>query len=113
MKKTIVLGACIFILGSCSNVEEQKDTATGNQQTAAHAESHHNESNDAIEVNNGEYWMVNAIMNFSVLKGNELVNSDDRVNNTVYKALAKQLKDQYHQLIQICTITGKSHDELH
>ena len=113
MKKTIVLGACIFLLGSCSNVEEQKDTATENQQTAAHAESHHNETDDAIELNNGEKWMVNEEMKPFVLKGNELVNTYVRENKTDFKTLAEQLKDQNNQLIQSCTMTGKSHDELH
>lgn len=48
-----------------------------------------------------------------VVKGEELVNSYIQNNQTDYKALAQQIKDQNNQLIKSCTIDGKSHDELH
>src|SRR5690606_19644238 len=81
--------------------------------TEAHAEHHHDESSEAIELNNNEKWIVNEEMKPYVMKGEELVNSYIQDSRTDHKALAEQLKEQNNQLIKSCTMKGKSHDELH
>lgn len=48
-----------------------------------------------------------------VIKGEELVNNYIKNKKTDYKILAENLKDQNTQLIKSCTMSGKSHDELH
>ena len=110
MKKVIVFGMSLMLLWSCNNSTEKSTT---HQETENHAEHRHDESSEAIELNNGEKWLVNEEMKPFVLKGEELVNAYIQNNQTDYKALAKQLKEQNNQLIKSCTMNGKSHDELH
>mgnify|MGYP001190523875 CR=1 FL=1 len=110
MKKVIVFGMSLMLLGSCNNSTEKSTT---HQETENHTEHQHDESSEAIELNNGEKWLVNEEMKPFVLKGEELVNSYIQNNHTDYKALAQQVKDQNSQLIKSCTMDGKSHDELH
>ena len=110
MKKVIVFGMSLMLLWSCNNSTEKSTT---HQETENHTEHQHDESSEAIELNNGEKWLVNEEMKPFVLKGEELVNAYIQNNQTDYKALAQQVKDQNSQLIKSCTMGGKSHDELH
>ncbi len=110
MKKVIVFGLGIMLLWSCNNATEK---STMHQETKSHTEQHHDENSEAIELNNGEKWLVNEEMKPFVLKGEELVNEYIQANKTDYKELAVQLKDKNSQLIKSCTMDGKSHDELH
>ena len=110
MKKVIVFGMSLMLLWSCNNSTEKSTT---HQETENHAEHRHDESSEAIELNNGEKWLVNEEMKPFVLKGEELANAYIQNNQTDYKALAQKLKDQNSQLIKSCTMDGKSHDELH
>lgn len=110
MKKVFVLGISILFLWSCNNTTEK---STEKQATENHEEHQHDESSEAIELNNGEKWLVNEEMKPFVIKGEELVNSFIQNNHTDYKALAQQLKEQNNKLIKSCTMDGKSHDELH
>ncbi len=110
MKKVIVLGMSVMLLWSCNNSTEK---STAHQETENHAAHHHDENSEAIELNNGNKWLVNEEMKPFVLKGEELVNSYIQNNESDYKALAEQLKNQNSQLIKSCTMNGKSHDELH
>ena len=110
MKKVIVFGMSLMLLWSCNNSTEKSTT---HQETENHTEHQHDESSEAIELNNGEKWLVNEEMKPFVVKGEELVNSYIQNNQTDYKALAQQVKEQNSQLIKSCTMDGKSHDELH
>ena len=110
MRKFIVLGITGLILWGCNNSNEKLAT---NKQEETHATHHHKESSEAIELNNGQKWVVNEEMKPFVMKGEELVNAYIQNNHTDYKALAQQVKDQNSQLIKSCTMGGKSHDELH
>jgi len=110
MKKVIVLGMSVVLLWSCNNSTEK---STAHQETENHAEHHHDENSESIELNNGEKWLVNEEMKPFVLKGEELVNTYIQDGKTDYKTLAEQLKEQNSLLIKSCTMEGKSHDELH
>ena len=110
MKKVIVFGMGIMLLWSCNNSTEK---STAHQETESHAELHHDENLEAIELNIGEKWLVNEEMKPFVLKGEELVNTYIQDGKTDYKTLSEQLKNQNSQLIKSCTMDGKSHDELH
>lgn len=116
MKKIIVLGISSLLLWNCNDANEkstQKETTetTAPVETTAH---HHNDSDgEAIELNNGERWLVNDEMKPFVTTGEDLVEAYLQDNKTDYKALAERLKEQNIQLIESCTMDGKSHDELH
>src|SRR5690606_35632028 len=99
MKKVFVLGMSVLFLWSCNNTSEK---TTEKQETENHAEHQHNESSETIELNDGDKWLVNEGMKPYVMKGEELVNSYIQNNQTDYKALAQQLKEQNGQLIKSC-----------
>ena len=110
MKKVIVFGMSLMLLWSCNNSTEKSTT---HQEAENHTEHQQDESSESIELNNGEKWLVNEEMKPFVMKGEELVNSYIQNNQTDYKTLAQQLKEQNNKLIKSCTMDGKSHDELH
>jgi hypothetical protein len=105
MKKVFVLGMSLMLLWSCNNTTEKSTT---NQETENHAEHQHDENSEAIELNNGEKWLVNEEMKPFVMKGEELVNSFIQNNQADYKALAQQLKEQNDQLIKVVQWTEKA-----
>jgi len=111
-KATIILSfALSAILLSCNNsATSDKEVHT---ETATHEKHEHEESSEAIELNNGEKWKVNEEMKPYVTKGSELVSTFIQNEDTDYKTLTEQLKSENNQLIKSCTMDGKSHDELH
>lgn len=81
---------------------------------ACNSESHSTDhTSDAISLNNGEKWPVNAEMKPFIEKGHEILAEYEATNGTDYKALANDLKEQNGQLIKSCTMKGEAHDELH
>lgn len=110
MKKVMLLGMSVMLLWSCNNPTEKSTTQ---QATQTPAENPPAESAEAIELNNGEKWLVNKEMKPFVSKGEELVTSYIKEKKTDYNVLSEQLKEQNNQLIKSCTMDGKSHDELH
>lgn len=110
MKKTIVLGMSVLLFWGCNNAENK---ITSSEEVETHTEHHYHESDEAIELNNGEKWLVNEEMKPYVMKGEELVDNYLEEGQSDYKTLAEQLKEQNNQLIKSCTMKGQSHDELH
>lgn len=110
MKKITVFAMSLLFLWSCNNASEKQ---TAQQETNKHAEHHQDGNANAIELNNGEKWIVNEEMKPFVSKGEELINAYIQNNQTDYKALAQDLNKQNEQLVKSCTMNGKSHDELH
>jgi hypothetical protein len=72
-----------------------------------------NQPQDDINMNEGVKWVVNAEMKPHIQKGNALLDDFIEQKGTDYLELAKNLKAQNDELIQSCTMTGESHDELH
>lgn len=99
-----------FALLSCNQPEEKttvKEEIT--EQTTPAAE----ENTKIIALNNGEKWVVNEEMKPHVLEGETLVDKYATTNTSDFKTLAADLKSHNDKLIKSCTMTGKSHDELH
>ncbi|MCC6633908.1 MAG: hypothetical protein IT251_00225 [Chitinophagaceae bacterium] len=112
MKKIIFLAASSIILWSCkNNAENNKPTIDTTIQEKQ--QETHNETSEVIELNNGNKWLINIEMKPFITEGQKLVAEFLKTNNTDYKSLAKSLIEQNNLLIKSCTITGKSHDELH
>lgn len=110
MSKLILLSISSFVLFSCNDSSTKtKVVEENNTQT----EEHYHDDGEAIELNNGEKWAVNEEMKPYVLQGSELIDTYIQQNESDYKALAQSVTDQNNQLIQSCTMDGKSHDELH
>ena len=113
MKTTIVLGLSVFIFWSCNNSGRTIESDAEESHLEAHVEHHYNKSDGALELNDGEKWIVNEEMKPFVAKQEELLNAHMQSGNPDYETLASQLQKQNELLIQSCTMTGKSHDELH
>lgn len=56
MNKLFVLGTSVLFLWSCNNSPEKSTTQ---HETENHIEHQHDESSEAIGLNNGEKWLVN------------------------------------------------------
>ena len=113
MKNVFVLGIGVLLFWSCGNPEKATSAKETEIHTEAHEANHYNESSDPLELNDGERWVVNEEMKPFVAKQEELLNTYTRTNQTDHQELASQLQEQNELLIQSCTMTGKSHDELH
>lgn len=64
----------------------------------------------SIELDNGQKWIVNAEMTPYILESEELLLQYDGIS---YGLLAEQMSSLNKSLIKSCTMSGKSHDELH
>lgn len=69
--------------------------------------------NEKLELNDGQKWLVNEEMKPHVLAGSHLVNQFLENEDDDFKRLVQELTEQNNQLIESCTMKGKSHDELH
>src|SRR5690554_4490896 len=108
MKKIIVLGLSALLFASCNNSEKATTSETEDKHTETHSEHHHNESSDALELNEGEKWIVNEEMKPFVSEQEALLNAYVQSNQSDYETLAEQLQEQNQLLIKSCTMTGKS-----
>jgi hypothetical protein len=66
-----------------------------------------------IELDNGSKWQINSEMMPHLNASQQLVSRFATKKVDDYKLLAKELKANNEALIKSCTMTGKSHDELH
>jgi len=110
MEKIIAILVCTMFIWSCN---QSPDSAA--ESPAEEIENHddHAHENEPLELNNGEKWVVNEEMKPFVRRGHELVHGFIAERRSDYHELAEQLTEQNNQLIQSCTMEGKSHDELH
>lgn len=104
--------AALLVMG-CGNAANEPTTGTTNTQAVAHDAHQHEESSDALELDNGNRWKVNEEMKVFVQGGENLVQAYLADGGSDHAALARQVKEQNDQLIKSCTMQGKSHDELH
>lgn len=110
MKNTLIFMMISMFLFSCNSRTGQQESTEAAPDGELH---HHDENTGNIELNNGQKWQVNSEMKPYIEKGEELVNTFIQNNTTDYKALAREVTEQNTQLINSCTMEGKSHDELH
>lgn len=115
MRKTIIfLSALSLILWSCNHTDSTMNHEENHEHEMHHdMHEHEEEQAEAIELNDGKKWKVNAEMMPFILNGKEIVTKFIAENHTEYTKLATELEAQNSQLIQSCTMDGKSHDELH
>lgn len=111
MIKSITLFAISLFLFSCGNTSNEKTKEQ--TETAIHEEHHHDDESEAIELNNGEKWKVDANMITLIRNMENDINSFAKVEQKDYKALAEKLQSNIDLLTSNCTMKGKAHDELH
>lgn len=112
MNKLILsLAAFSIMLSSCSNSTNEK---SNNQTEIAEQNNHHlDDESEAIELNNGEKWKVDANMITHIRNMENDINHFANVEQKDFKSLAEKLQTNIDLLTANCTMKGKAHDELH
>lgn len=118
MKKlTLLLCGSVFLL-SCNSPSEttpdqEHDHETHEVSMEEHSTDHHHTASDEeIELNDGERWVVNEEMKPYVAETEKLL-GDFNPETDDHVQLSENLTEQNNALIASCTMTGKSHEELH
>ena len=110
-KKIILIPAIALFLFSCGNASNEKSEDLSEIET--HDDHHHDDESEAIELNNGEKWQVNANMITHIRNMENDVVSYAKVEQKDYKSLSEKLQSNIDLLTSNCTMKGKAHDELH
>ena len=122
MKKLKLIGGfsfliCIATFTACKNQSSQQiqnDSSTDIDYLEEPTHQHPiMEERVNIELNNGNKWQVNESMKPFVEASQKLVNAYLATQDNNYKNLADLLVSNDESMISSCTMTGKSHDELH
>ena len=100
-----------LLLYSCGNSTNEK--LNNQTEVAQHNDHHHDDESEAIELNNGEKWQVNANMITHIRNMENDVVSYAKVEQKDYKVLSEKLQASIDLLTSNCTMTGQAHDELH
>ena len=100
-----------LLLYSCGNSTNEK--SNNQADVVEHNEHHHEDESEAIELNNGEKWVVNEEMKPFILDAEKIMNQHIESQSHDYQTLATQLKEKNSGLIKSCTMKGESHVELH
>ena len=101
---TIVLGIAL-LFSSCGN-------ETNNNAPVSDTEHEHS-SEESIELDNGEKWVVVEEMMGHIQNMETDVKSFENLEEKDFSVLATKLEDNIDLLTSNCTMTGKAHDELH
>ena len=110
-KKIILIPAIALFLFGCGNASNEKSEDLSEIET--HDDHHHDDESEAIELNNGEKWQVNANMITHIRNMENDVVSYAKVEQKDYKVLSEKLQASIDLLTSNCTMKGKAHDELH
>lgn len=100
-----------LLLYSCGNSSNEK--LNNQTEVAEHNDHHHDDESEAIELNNGEKWQVDANMLTHIRNMENDVVSFAKVEQKDYKSLSEKLQSNIDLLTSNCTMKGKAHDELH
>jgi hypothetical protein len=112
-RKFFLIGVFAALMMSCENetqsshdMEHTKDVEHTDEKETNHSE----EESVSISLNDGEKWKVNEEMLPHIKKSEAVFNSFEGDD---YQKLSKDMMMHTNNLIQSCTMDGKSHDELH
>ena len=109
--KIVALLSLSIFLFSCGSATD----TTQVEEVTAQEEPHHSHESGGpgLELDNGNKWVVNEEMKPFVVKSEQILDDYSASDATDHQALAAQLKNENEALIKSCTMTGKSHEELH
>jgi hypothetical protein len=110
-KVILTLSVFSLLLFGCGNSTNEK--SNNQTEVAEHNEHHHDDESEAIELNNGEKWQVDANMINHIRNMENDINSFANVEQKDFKSLAEKLQSNIDLLTSNCTMKGKAHDELH
>jgi hypothetical protein len=108
---TITLISSSLLFAACGN---QNQETTVPVETAETETTHdHDHESEAIELNEGQKWIVDDSMMVHIRNMETDVNKFSGTTLDDYQLLATSLQDNIDRLTSNCTMTGKAHDELH
>lgn len=119
MKKISILVAVGLFTFAFSNCESPttEEVTTGEEvevfEDQDQEEDHHHAEEGELSLNDGAKWIINEEMKPHVLAAENRLAAYLKNNSGDYSQLADELKELNTELIKSCTMTGKSHDELH
>lgn len=96
---------------SCGNATD--NNSKEQTEEVSHERHNHDDESEAIELNNGEKWTVDANMLTHIRTMENDVISFAKVEQKDYKSLSEKLQSNIDLLTSNCTMKGKAHDELH
>lgn len=105
--KQLLIAASSLLWMSCGN------NAPSTPAVSNETEHHDHADRSSIELDNGHKWKVDAPMMEYIRIMEKEVHTSNLTAQKDYPALAKILETQVDNLTSNCTMTGKSHDELH
>lgn len=112
MKKlTCLLTVISLFFFSCTNTANEK--ASEKVEAVTQEEQNHGDDPEAIELNNGEKWIVDANMMAYIRKMENDVLSYVKAEQKDFHSLSEKLQTNLDLLTSNCTMKGKAHDELH
>lgn len=100
----------VSLAAGCQNAARQQER---DDLDSARHEEHEVISSEMIELDQGKRWRVNEEIKPSIIAIESLLDSVERSEATDYASLGRQMQGHLDQLIASCTMTGKSHEELH
>jgi len=107
--KSITIIFPVLFLAACGNQKNETEVTV----EQAPLESEHDHDSEAIELNNGQKWVVNDSMMIHIRNMENDVNAFNGKAVAEYQNLASGLQENINLLTSNCTMTGKAHDELH
>lgn len=111
MKKLILIPTLVLALfiAGCSNA----DPSTSSEVTEVVQDDDHHGEIGEVELDNGEKWKANLETNEGVKKMLALVNEEKSKESPDYLTLKENLDKEFMTVLEKCTMTGESHDQLH
>lgn len=115
MKKTIWLAFAATFIISCSNSQPKTDAVATKEPAAAPTIQEAATVADSTEIslNNGQKWQINVEMKPFISDAERLLESYISDSSKDFKRLSAQLSQKDAALIKSCSMTGRSHEELH
>ena len=126
MKKSILLifAISLFMFSvSCDHKTEKNHDHSRAQQTESHQQEqpvsqqkdeHGLESDDALQLNNGNLWEANIETAEGIQTMKNILNSFSKQENMeAYINLKQDLEAEFGTIITKCTMTGEAHNQLH
>lgn len=114
IKYLLPLATTLFLYSCCGDESTENPVESKEEKTEATHEGHeHAEEAAALILNDGEKWKINEEMMPPLTNIAMHINDFNVANKQDYSLLASNLQEDINSLISSCSMTGKSHDELH
>lgn len=122
MKRLFLIPTMVFALfmvgcsGNGSRVDGEKHQPEGSE--VPHLESEGHKARliplaNEVKLNNGEKWDANIETNEGIDNMLALVRKEESKETPDYVALKGDLDKEFNVVLEKCTMTGESHDQLH